>query len=360
MIHLFQIFLFLILTFVLPVIMGVPYAANFKYDKMSKLLYAYAAGFFEMLAIFEILQTVDLMLGKSLKLLVVSFLILVFVGCGLRLVFCMDEITSFFYEKKISAQKKASVECYIVGGLFLILVLAQIFLLVWFRDVQFGDNYFHTSAITDAVETGIIWRVEPSTGLADNPLYLRHQLGGWDMYLAYLTYVVQVHPMVMAYTLEPIFAVTLVYAVIYSLGVSFFRGNKMKTNYFAFIMAVLMLVGQYNFVSANGYFMNLPWAGRGMLYAPMVFWVFFLTYEEFVNRGEKKMSIGNEATWMLFLANVASVSMSFMSFQIILPMEVFLYFIYVIKNRRIFSFWKMVIIVLPQLFAAAVWVMEEI
>nr|MCR5545958.1 hypothetical protein [Lachnospiraceae bacterium] len=291
--------IFFILGFFLPVIVGLEVSAHYKGTKIQKLCISYASGTFFLVALFEILQSINLFMGQSLKILAVTFLILSLFVCARNFVLYMDELV-FFVEKtpikkviqstgnetRAMFRSAEKFEYHAIGLFFVLMVGVQIFALVWFRDVQFGDNYFHTAAIVDAVETGKIWRVEPATGIDVYTFYWRHRFGGWDMYLAYLSYVTGITPAVFVYTLEPIMAILWVYSVIVCLGSELFK-EKLKIRYFCALMSVLMLFGQYNFVSTNGYLMNLPWAGRGLLYGVCVLWVFYLTLHFFPDWNKK-------------------------------------------------------------------------
>ena len=345
----YQIGMFFVLGFALLFILGLPFCVNDIKGRGTKLASAYVNGFFFALSIFEVLQSVFTILNCSFSVLCFSFYILIIVLCVGITVNYKNNIERIL---KFQINFHRTKEEYILLVFCLIIILAQLVIFVFYRNVQFGDNYFHTAIVTDALETNKLWRVNPATGIEGYPLYWRYKFGGWDMYLAYFAYMTNTRATVFMYTLEPAMVLVLVCAVVYYLSCCLFVNNRAGRYYFCAIMIVLMLFGEYAYASTSAYFMNLPWSGRGMLYTVGVLWVFSLTLREY------KKSITREGMVKLLFANISCVSMSFMSFQIILPMELMLYLIYIIRYKKIFSLHRLFLAITPQFFAIGVFVLE--
>ena len=377
---LFGIILFFILTLAVPAVIGTAFVR--EEDRHATDGYrAYVFGILLMLAVFEVLSVVFTFAHWRFSMLCVLYSAVLVLLCGTQMWSgrCFriwkrrktGRVASAAESKDAEAlSADISMERRIVVAAVIALMMVEIFLLVWFQSTHFGDNYFHTAAMTDAIEKDYMWRVDPANGW--NPyVNIRYKLGGWDMFLAYLAKMCGMKAPMLCYTFLPMFAYPWFYMSAALLGHAIFDRKEqilsekhfdpartydgaLYADYFLQFFAVLMLFGYHNMVEAQSYFSSMPWAGRSILYGICAFLMFAMTITKF--SGNRDLT--RRDMWELFLLNFASLTLSLTGMLTLLPIEVGLYFLFCIKRRRLFSFWKVVFTLIPFALGAAAYAAE--
>ncbi|MCR4798617.1 MAG: hypothetical protein K5853_09290 [Lachnospiraceae bacterium] len=394
--NIFGIILFFILTFAVPFVIGTAFVreeSRFATDGYR----SYVFGMLLMLAVFEVLSVLFTFAHWRFSMLCVLYSAVLVLLCGSQ----MWSGRFFRIWKRTPAGRGSigkseeavlnngntdragllagmTVERRIVVAVVLVLMLVEISLLVFFQSTHFGDNYFHTAAMTDAIEKDYMWSVDPANGW-NTYVNVRYKLGGWDMFLAYLAKLCGMKAPMLCYTFLPIFAYPWFYMTAALLAHGIFdraenvlspklqeRGVKydgpLYADYFMLFFAVLMLFGYHNMVEAQTYFSSMPWTGRSIVYGPCAFLMFYLVItkfpgEKFPSQKEKAVTVDGMTTvpagisWTdageIFLLNFASLSMSLTSMLTLLPIEVGIYILFCIKRRKLFSFWKIAFTLIP-------------
>ena len=364
--NIFGVILFFILTFAIPFVTGTFFVREEKRHATDGYR-AYAFGMLLMLAVFEVLSVIFTFAHWRFSMLCVLYSAVLVLLCGTQM-----WSGRFFRIWKRTKAGRVSMERRIVIIAIFVLMLAEIFLLVHFQSTHFGDNYFHTAAMTDAIERDYMWSVDPGNGW--NPyVNVRYKLGGWDMFLAYLAKICGMKAPMLCYTFLPIFAYPWFYMIAALLAHGIFdraenvlpqkfnaQGVKydgpLFADYFVLFFGVLMLFGYHHMVEAQTYFSSMPWTGRSIVYGPCAFLMIYLVITKFP--GEKTFSTADAGE--IFLLNFASLSMSLTSMLTLFPIEVGIYLLFCIKRRKLFSFWKIVFTLIPFALGAGFYVGEYI
>ncbi len=282
-------------------------------------------GYLIMIALFQCIYLCFVMAGStSFKLLTWIFgvIIVIFfvVSAGLgRAV--IKECLSAVKNKELLALKVV----------FWLIVLAQVIMRL-LQQVSDGDDAFYIATAAASVSSGTMNYVQPYTGFVTYDLDLRHAFSAAPMWLAFLSKVTMVRPVMMAHSILSLILIILHYLTILSIGNVLFREKKNEKYLFATLVGVFNVYGYVSIYTAQTFFLTRTWQGKSIL--ANLFLPVLLMLLLWLGESKKKEKMVN---WYFVLAGIilfAGTAMTTIS-VLILPMVFMLGMIFLaIYHRR--------------------------
>ena len=192
----------------------------------------------------------------------------------------------------------------------------------------YGDNRVYTAIVNDTVETDEYFALNDYSGnlietLDEAPT--RCVLASWYVFEALLSFISDIKPLIMIYTILPGYLLALFYIVWWSLSYYFFKGDLDKTSFF---IVVLALFNEFNAEDSSSYLLYWPTYGKNITMS-VVLTLFILFWIYYKNQKDRLKYI---FLMILMAAGCAASTMGLIVMPITLS---FLYLIEAVKNRRL-------------------------
>ena len=211
-------------------------------------------------------------------------------------------------------------------------------------DLNAADAAFYVANISTSLYTDTLGRYNPYTGLLSSVFYVRYVTAAWYLDTAAFAKVFQVHPMVLAKTVNPVMWTFLADLVYYQLGYELFRGKDLQVvrkKAVAFLAAAVFfffLAGNQEF---SGFLFYRAYEGKAMLEGlviPFLFLLFVRIYRD---------PEDHLAWWTLFFVSLGAVCLSTSSMTVV-PAAVFAGILpTVLKKKKIRPMIRAFLTILP-------------
>ena len=288
--------------FAVPLMLGAPFAG--KLGKGSALV----CGYMVMWAVFQVLCVGFILTTGSFDQVVYSF-------AGLTLAASFGILAGLL--KKAAAGKKSreksalqpeakqgqqetghgklrgalgslSLEEKIVWGLFFAILLFQLFMSVSMAFAD-GDDAFYIPISVATESSGTMYRTIPYTG-ESTLLDIRHGLAPFPVWIAFLSRVSGVHATILAQSILGGVLLLVCYLIYWQMGKLLFSEKKEGIPYFLLLTAILFLVGNTSFYTAETFLVTRTSQGKAVLAAlvlPFAIWCLLGLSGEYEKKQEK-------------------------------------------------------------------------
>lgn len=288
--------------FAVPLMLGAPFAG--KLGKGSALV----CGYMVMWAVFQVLCVGFILTTGSFDQVVYSF-------AGLTLAASFGILAGLL--KKAAAGKKSreksalqpeakqgqqetghgklrgalgrlSLEEKIVWGLFFAILLFQLVMSVSMAFAD-GDDAFYIPISVATESSGTMYRTIPYTG-ESTLLDIRHGLAPFPVWIAFLSRVSGVHATILAQSILGGVLLLVCYLIYWQMGKLLFSEKKEGIPYFLLLTAILFLVGNTSFYTAETFLVTRTSQGKAVLAAlvlPFAIWCLLELSGEYEKKQEK-------------------------------------------------------------------------
>lgn len=288
--------------FAVPLMLGAPFAG--KLGKGSALV----CGYMVMWAVFQVLCVGFILTTGSFDQVVYSF-------AGLTLAASFGILAGLL--KKAAAGKKSreksalqpeakqgqqetghgklrgalgrlSLEEKIVWGLFFAILLFQLVMSVSMAFAD-GDDAFYIPISVATESSGTMYRTIPYTG-ESTLLDIRHGLAPFPVWIAFLSRVSGVHATILAQSILGGVLLLVCYLIYWQMGKLLFSEKKEGIPYFLLLTAILFLVGNTSFYTAETFLVTRTSQGKAVLAAlvlPFAIWCLLGLSGEYEKKQEK-------------------------------------------------------------------------
>ena len=211
--------------------------------------------------------------------------------------------------------------------LMLIVVLFQCGRSTFFQ-YRYGDDRVYTAIVNDTIETDSYFKIYEENGTIREgweDTQEKFVLASWYMFEAFLSYISDIKPLILIYTVLPGYLLALFYIVWWNLAYYLFDEDMDKSSFF---IVALALFNEFNAEDTSSYLLYWPTYGKNItmsLVLPLLI-LFWINYNRY---GDKRKYI---FLMILMAAGCAASTMGLMMMPIALS---FLYLIKAIKIRRI-------------------------
>ncbi|MDD6798683.1 MAG: DUF6077 domain-containing protein [Clostridia bacterium] len=319
----------MLLTFVtIPFMAGIASKIIFGSNRMkTSFVRTYTDGFVLWLAVYQLLEVPMVLMGASLSLLSIMWIIITIVLIMISLIFGKSQYKALFKDVKESFTNWSSYKITAFVMMTIVFVIA-----VFFENGSVTDDAFYLGAATDAASSNKLWRYETYTGREAVGWELKkYAFTGYPMLIATLSRFFNLTAATVAHIGICIWSVIMTYIVYYLLSSVIFKEKWQRWGIIC-IMCALMIAGNYNTESSATFFMTGAWLGKSWL--PNVCMPLMLYYAVLAmdNLGSKLL-MQNRA--MIVLCSVTSLFFSSMS-VILVPILIGIICVYYsIKNRTL-------------------------
>lgn len=285
----------------------------------------FLSGYLIMIALFQFLYLCFVVAGStSFRLLALIFGIFIVLYAGVSVWFGKTVI-----KECLSAIKNK--ESLALKVVFWLIVLAQVIMRL-LQQVSDGDDAFYIATAAVSVSNGTMNLVQPYTGFVTDDLDLRHAFSAAPTWLAFLSKVTMVRPVMMAHSILSLILIILHYFIILSMGTILFREKKSEKYMFASLVGIFNVYGYVSIYTAQTFFLTRTWQGKSIfanLFLPVLL-MLLLWFGEI----KQKEKIGNLYFVLAGIILFAGTAMTTMS-VLMLPMVFMLGMIFLaIYHRR--------------------------
>lgn len=175
---------------------------------------------------------------------------------------------------------KLSMEEKLLFGLFLLLVLFQMYMAFTRASFDGDDAYYGVQAVI-AQQVDTLYRVNPYTGRSA-PLDVRHALALFPIWSAYIGSVSGFHATIICHSVLPLVLIPLTYLIYYQIGAVLFHKKKELLPMFLVLISLWQIFGNISLYTTETFFLTRTWQGKsfaGNVVIPAVVWIFLLLYE---------------------------------------------------------------------------------
>ncbi|MBU5429172.1 hypothetical protein KQI22_03695 [Kineothrix sp. MSJ-39] len=272
--------LFMILV-AIPVLLGLIY-----YDDNNRtvlgLCKAWCKGTIAVWAVFELVYIPCYFLKVPYRTFCVIFTAIMILLVGVLI--WLSRVT-FFRLPKQKYQKKQILLFFLV--FVCICLIAAVPSLYEHQD---DDDAYYIAAATTAQETNTMYRYSPYTGEPLKQVDKRYALSPFPVYLAYVSSVSGLPPVILAHRILPGVYILLAFAVAACMGHVLLKGN---TGLYMLLFLLLSVWSGFSDKNTTAFLMLRAWQGKALLAAvilPMV----WMTFLEMADRLEKGLGVNNK------------------------------------------------------------------
>lgn len=283
-------------------------------DKLPKehhrLEIVFLSGYLIMIALFQCLYLCFVVAGStSFKLLALIFGISIVLYAGASAWFgkgVVKECVSAVVNKEALAMK----------AVFGVIVIVQLVMRL-LQQVSDGDDAFYIATAAISVSNGTMNYMQPYTGFVTNDLDLRHAFSSAPIWLAFLSKVTMIRPVMMAHSILSLVLIILHYFIILNMGSVLFGDKKNEKYLFASLVGIFNVYGYVSIYTAQTFFLTRTWQGKSIfanLFLPVLL-MLLLWFGE-IKKKEKM------ANWYFIFASIilfAGTAMTTMA-VLMLPM----------------------------------------
>lgn len=183
---------------------------------------------------------------------------------------------------------RLSLEEKIVWGLFFAILLFQLVMSVGMAFAD-GDDAFYIPISVATESSGTMYRTIPYTG-ESTLLDIRHGLAPFPAWIAFLSRVSGVHATILAQSILGGVLLIVCYLIYWQMGKLLFSEKKEGIPYFLLLTAILFLVGNTSFYTAETFLVTRTSQGKAVLAAlvlPFAIWCLLELSWEYEKKQEK-------------------------------------------------------------------------
>jgi len=169
------------------------------------------------------------------------------------------------YKKYIIKNVKFNVITFIgvIGAIIFIVI--QVWASIYLQHSDADDGYYVTvSNIALEQDEICLEGNKVYHGMVSEEEAFRPEIAAWELFVAFLCKVVNVHPAIMCHTMLPAMLIILCYMVVYELAKKLF-GDKNSIIMFIMFFAVLNIFSGYSIYSSGCFLLFRLWQGKAML-----------------------------------------------------------------------------------------------
>lgn len=212
-------------------------------------------GFFVMTALFQIIYIFALWRDFTFGTLAIVFGIVCFLAMIISVIMGYHIIPELKHPKA---------DFFFI--LFTFLIIAQIVMRV-LQKVYDGDDAFFITMATTTLQSNRIFTIEPYTGWEVGTLDARHAFAGAPVFVAFLSKVTGLHPLIMAHEFYGSFLIVVYYCLVYKTGdVLFSKEEDRKwVSVFAVMASVFTIFGNISSYVPQTFMLMRTWQGKAVL-----------------------------------------------------------------------------------------------
>lgn len=333
-----KIFLILIWLYLLPLFAGSLFSVQYEKGQKSNWRRAWLYGYLLFFALFQVLAIPLTFLHQPFSLLVYLY------GGGVVLL----SATGFFVRKKEILQwvrELPSQRPGWYGAAALLLIAFQTAVVVLGTHVDLDDSFFVATANT-TVTTNTIFQYDAYTGDPYVSFPARYVLAPYQIWIAFISRAVQMHPAAVAHTILPVALIPLAYVAFGLVGEALLGQDQKKKEKYLLFLAVIIMSSYYSVYTQGTFLLVRIWQGKAVLAAVLLPAVFWLCIRLMVEKQER-------CGWFLLVcAMLASLMTS--SMGILLPVLVVAVFAlkYGLMEKNFKVLLKSILVCLPNLLFA--------
>lgn len=177
-----------------------------------------------------------------------------------------------------NGMKKLKAYPILLLALALILIFIQLFVLFKCAHID-DDDAFYVATATTTIDTHSLFKYAAQTGREyGNDFPDRYTLGPFPIYLAILSYFVNIRPAILCHTILPVIFIFLVYIIYALIANEIFDNDKKSILLFLILMSFINIWGNYSIRSTFSFLLFRIWQGKSMLanFILPVCWLIFL------------------------------------------------------------------------------------
>lgn len=286
---LFSIGICIVLLFAIPYIIGC------TIDKNSSFFESYLIGFSVEMGIFLVLCIPMNLLQIDFDKLCLSYsIILVWLVVGALII------------KKSWRTEKSSKKFTFILGLAIGMILYQIIRTLLFMPYIDGDDCAYISMVNDIKSTNVIHGLDYLTGISIPVVNvaLKYRLTAYYPFLAYISKISGLHPLILCKTILPIFYMAMGYMTVWLIAKRLFANQKREEMFFL-IYVVLIEVGNYSYYTISRRMLMWSWNSKSVLFTILLPALFYFSNKFF----DEKMKVRSYIILMSIVAACCSATL---------------------------------------------------
>lgn len=345
----FRIAILLLIQIIIPFMTGIASKVIFGSGRMkTSFARTYTDGFVLWLAVYQLLEVPMVIVGASLNLLSIIWIIITAALIIISLIFGKSQYKALF------ADIKASLTNWSPYKIIAFVMMITIFIIaVFFDSGSTTDDAFYLGAATDAVSSNKLWRYEPYTGREAVGWELKkYAFTGYPMLTATLSRVFNLNVATVAHIGMCIWSIIMTCMAYYLLSAVIFK-DKWQRWVIISIMCALVIAGNYNGSSAQTLLIIGAWYGKSWLPNVCIPLLLYYAVLAMDNLGSKLLRQNRS---MLVLCSATSLFFSSMSVMLVPFLLGIICAYYSIKNRTLKSILPTVIAIVPPIIIGALYI----
>lgn len=225
----------------------------------------YLCGWLLMIAIFQIIGSACVFMGKPLSTLTVYFSSVMFVCtvAGLFLVVYGLVNRTFSENFKFHNIKNISLINRLTWLLFVLMLAFQL-VVSYFLEMPNGDDAYYISIALMADKLDGLFVLSPYTGYTEE-LNFRHAMSQFPIFYAFLAHQSGVHVAIVAHRIIPLVFVVITYLIYYKAASALFDDDENKVPIFMVLISGVQLFGASSIYSNEVFFLTRTWQGKSIL-----------------------------------------------------------------------------------------------
>ena len=207
-------------------------------------------------------------------------------------------------------------------GLFLGIVLYQLFKSVFFSYAD-GDDSYYVAMAQSARTQGSLYAQDAYTG-ASVELATRYAFSPFPIFISLLSQLSGINAVTVAHICMPVILIPITYVIFNNVATSLFGDNRAKRYMFLTLSAVFVMFGGYSFNTAEMFMLSRARQGKEAL-ASIVIPALFALLLSIIKEEEKKI------TWKNYIAIIflsISAALCSMFGNVLVLLMLFAYFVY--------------------------------
>ncbi|MBQ8247868.1 MAG: hypothetical protein IJZ42_12105 [Lachnospiraceae bacterium] len=214
-------------------------------------------GYLVMIALFQCLYLCFVLAGStSLKCLALIFGIAIVVYSGVSALLGRGVIKDCI--SSIKNKEALGIK------LFFGCVVAVQLVMRLLQQVSDGDDAFYIATAAISVSNGTMNYMQPYTGFVTYDLDLRHAFSAAPIWLAFLSKVTMIRPVMMAHSILSLVLIALHYSIVVNLGGVLFKDKKKEKYLFACLVGLFNVYGYVSIYTAQTFFLTRTWQGKSI------------------------------------------------------------------------------------------------
>lgn len=239
----------ILVLIIIPILLGLPWATKVTdTNKLLLVLYSFVMGFFELLAIFQIVFFPSAVLDITLRDASIIYSLALLAAVILSLVYIKKNVVPY---RNVLCCKSNHPDKYelLYIGLFLFLLLVQVYFAIFYSRTYMADDGYVVFS-TAALSTNYMNLTQPYTGLYQihNYYWLYRVIQTFNYFPAYVSLLSGFHPAVITHTVFYVLVVLLAYSTYYIIACSLFQTTETRFMFLC-LTATIYIFGYHSHYS---------------------------------------------------------------------------------------------------------------